>query len=411
MSGAVRIGKVNIVTSGPVADGAGRILAAVRSGEARTRRALVAHTGFARGTVARRLELLLEAGLLVPAEDSEATGGRPSETFAVNPATGSLLVADVGASRARLAVCDLLGTIVAERELPMDVAAGPEPVLRLLHRTWASLLEEAPTNLPTVRGVGVGVPGPVDQATGSTVSPPIMTGWDRYPIRDVLSERYGCLAWVENDVNAMALGEHRAVRSDDPALLYVKLGTGVGAGLVLGGKVFRGAIGAAGDIGHLQMEGIEQRRCRCGNAGCVEAIAGGWALRQQLEEHGIHTSNTREIVDLVRHGEPTAVELVRRAARVMGHAISHAVNLINPSVVVIGGDLAHAREQLLAGMREVVYKHSLPLATANLEFVTSELDRRAGVVGLANLVADQLLDPEQLDRRLAQHGDWAGAPS
>lgn len=391
------------MTSRASVSGAGMIVAAVRSGAARTRTDLVQHTGLARGTVARRLELLLDAGLIVPTGNGTSTGGRPSEVFTLDPAAGSLLVADVGASRARVAVCDLLGSILAESEHPLDVAQGPEPVLAELDGGWRSLIDGLGAIAP-VHGVGVGVPGPVDQETGTTVAPPIMTGWDRYPIRDVLADRHRCLVWVDNDVNAMALGEHRAVHRAHHNLLFVKVGTGIGAGLVLRGDVFRGAIGTAGDLGHLQMEGYEQRRCRCGMTGCVEAVAGGWALREQLEERGLHAADSREVVDLVRRGEPAAVELIRNAARVLGLAISHAVNLVNPSVVVIGGDLAHAREHLLAGIREVVYQRSLPLATANLEFATSAIDRRAGVVGLAHLVADALLDPNEIERRLAEDG-------
>jgi predicted NBD/HSP70 family sugar kinase len=388
-------------------EGAGTIVQALRSGTAATRGDLVRLTGFARGTVARRLDLLLEVGLIVPAGDADSTGGRPSETFRVDPTAGALLVADVGASRARVAVCDLVGTILAEEEELLDVATGPEAVLTELDARWQRLLT---ADLPVVRGVGISVPGPVDQATGMTVAPPIMTGWDRYPVRDRLAARYGCLAWVDNDVNAMALGEHRAARRDHPNLLFVKVGTGVGSGLILHGEVFRGAIGTAGDIGHLQLDGFEQRRCRCGMVGCVEAIAGGWALRQQLAEHGVTAETSRDVVDLVRGGNGTAIELVRTAGRALGTAISHAVNLLNPSIVVIGGDLAHAREQLLAGIREVVYQRSLPLATANLEFATSSLDRRAGIVGVAQLVADQLLAPDEIDARLAR-GDLWEAPA
>lgn len=150
------------------------------------------------------------------------------------------------------------------------------------------------------------------------------------------------------------------------------------------------------------MEGYQQRSCRCGMVGCVEAVAGGWALQQQLAERGIHAASSRGVVDLVRDGNPDAVSLVRTAARVVGTALSYAVNLVNPSVVVIGGDLAHAREQMLAGIREVVYRRSLPLATANLELTTSELDRRAGVVGVAHLVADQLFDPDRIDQLLGE---------
>lgn len=389
------------------ATGVGAILSAVRDGSAQTRADLVTATGLARGTVARRLGQLLDAGLVIPTGDATSTGGRPSETFQLDPHAGSVLVADVGATRARVAISDLLGRVLAEHEELLDVALGPEPILAELHRRWSALvagLEEPP---PAIRGVAVSVPGPVDQETGATVAPPIMTGWDRFPVRDVLAERYGCLAWVDNDVNAMALGEHRAHYRDRPDLLFVKVGTGVGAGLVLENRLYRGAIGAAGDVGHIQLEGIPQRSCRCGMTGCVEAVAGGWALRQQLEEAGLAADSSRAVVELVRHGDPTAIELVRRAGQVLGAAISYAVNLVNPSIVVLGGDLAHAHEHLLAGVRETVYRRSLPLATADLRIVASRLDRRAGIVGDVVLITDRLLDPVRVEERLGAGHDWA----
>lgn len=389
------------MASRPVTDGAGVMLRALRSGQARTRSDLATHSGMARGTVGRRLDLLMEAGLVTLGETAESTGGRPSEIFRVNRNTGSLLVADVGATRARVAICDLLGTILSEHEGLLDVSNGPRQVLDELDTRWTRLRNEIDGDVPPLRGVGVSLPGPVDQAIGGTVSPPIMTGWDQFHVRDALANRYGCLAWVDNDVNAMAIGEHRDVLPEHRDMIFVKIGTGIGAGLIVNGELFRGSIGSAGDIGHIQMGGYDQRQCRCGMVGCVEAVAGGWALQQQLAERGITAHSSRDVVDLVRDGNPDAISLLRTAARVIGTALSYAVNLMNPSVLVIGGDLAHAREQMLAGIRETIYQRSLPLATANLQLTTSQLDRRAGVVGVAHLVADQILDPERIDTELA----------
>lgn len=382
-------------------NGAGAILSAVRLGLASTRSELVRQTGMARGTVSRRVDALLEQGLLVRGEQAASTGGRPSETFHLNPDVGVLLVADVGATRARVAVCDFLGAVLAEHEDLIDVAEGPEPVLAELDDRWTTL-RRGIGDVAAVRGVGIGVPGPVDQKTGATVSPPIMTGWDRYPVRAVLAERYGCFVHVDNDVNVMAVGEQREVYPDHASVLFVKVGTGVGAGLVLDGRVFRGAIGAAGDLGHTQVGAVAPRRCRCGNHGCVEATAGGWALRQSLVERGVTVTSSRDVVELVRQGDADAVELVRSAGNVLGIAISAAVNLLNPSVVVLGGDFAEVHPLLLAVIKSVVYERSLPLATADLLFAPSRLGRRAGVVGAAHMVAEQLLDPDRVDRELSQ---------
>ena len=177
--------------------------------------------------------------------------------------------------------------------------------------------------------------------------------------------------------------------------------TGVGSGVVADGCTYRGADGAAGDIGHIQItvdDISESPLCRCGNVGCVEAYAGGWALVRDFRAEGRNITTVDEAVDMVRSGDATAVRLCRRAGRILGVALSDAVSLLNPRVVVVGGQLARAEELLLAGMREMVYKRSLPLATRQLQILPSRLGLRAGVIGLALLVADRVFAADTIDQ-------------
>jgi predicted NBD/HSP70 family sugar kinase len=205
---------------------------------------------------------------------------------------------------------------------------------------------------------------------------------------------------VDNDVNIMAIGEHWVHWRDIAHLLFVKAGTGIGCGIIANGAIHRGAQGAAGDIGHIQITDREDAVCRCGNVGCLEAVAGGGAMAQALARAGIAAANSRDVVRLVRGGSREATSMIRHAGREIGRVLAAAVNLFNPSVIVLGGDLAHAHEHLLAGVREEVYRRSLPLATRHLRILRSELDDRAGTNGAAVMVIEHVLAPEAIDRAL-----------
>jgi predicted NBD/HSP70 family sugar kinase len=380
--------------------GAGAILQLVRSGQAATRADLAAMTGLARSTVAQRVDALLARGLLVSRGDSPSTGGRPATLLAFNDGAGVVLSGDLGATHSRVAVTDLGGTVLAQTRHEIAIAEGPEVVLGWLEATFDGLLDEVGRGHDAVRGVGVGLPGPVEFATGRPVSPPIMPGWDRYPVGDRLATRYGVPALVDNDVNIMAVGEHWSTWRHEAFLLFVKMGTGIGSGIVAGGHVHRGADGAAGDIGHIHVPDHDDIVCRCGNRGCLEAFAGGGAMAARLREAGLDTHTSLDVVDRVRAGHPVATQLIREAGRAVGGVLATCVNMLNPAVIVIGGDLARTDEPLLAGVREVVYRRSLPLATGRLRIVPSRLDDEAGVVGAAVMVIESVLAPDAVDAAL-----------
>ena len=356
-------------------------------------------TGLSRSTVNQRLTSLHEAGLITPTGGGESTGGRPSSRFAFNRDRAVILTADIGASGFTVAVCDLVGTPVRHLTRQVNVWDGPVAVLQQVTDCMDVLRGES-----VVWGVGVGVPGPVEFRAGRVVNPPIMTGWDRFDIAGWFTSRYGVPVVVENDANARAVAEARLSQSDN--LISLKLGTGIGSGLFFNGQIVRGNEGGAGDIGHTRAVAGEESSllsCRCGNVGCVEAYAGGWALRRDLEALGIAVAGTSDIVRLVKQGNIDAARLVRQAGRVLGDAVADLVSILNPAQIVISGQLAECDEVLLSGIRERIYQRTSPLATRNLRLHTSELGEFVGVTGLALITVDHILDADSIDATLKSH--------
>ncbi|WP_225997542.1 ROK family protein [Myceligenerans pegani] len=372
-----------------------------RNGAPRTRASLVAETGQSRSTVAARIDALRSVGLLAPAGEATSTGGRPPSTFAFDPQSRITLGVDLGATHARIAVTDLAAEPLAQIDEPLAIADGPEPVLDWVAETARKLVTQAGRRMEELAGIGIGLPGPVDHGTGRPVNPPIMPGWGGVDVPAELYTRLGAPVMVDNDVNIMALGEHRTMTPDVDDLLFVKVATGIGAGVIMDGHLRRGAQGAAGDLGHVTVPGAGDIPCRCGNSGCLEAVAGGAAIVTRLRDSGSAVATTQDIVDLVRSGDVAAGQAVRQAGRDIGSVLAASVSLLNPARIVVGGILAGAGEHLMAGIREVVYQRSLPLATRDLRITPSEAGAQAGVVGAATLVIEQYLAPSSVDTLIA----------
>lgn len=376
---------------------AGSLFQLLRDGAPRTRADLAAMTGLARSTVAARIDDLLATGFIAPTGEAASTGGRPPATFAFNPGARVVIAADLGVSHARVAVTDLANVVLAETTFDLVIADGPVPVLDRVSEAGRSLLEELGRPLSELVGLGVGLPGPVEHSTGRPTSPPIMPNWDGFDVVGHLRQGFPAPILVDNDVNIMALGEHQAVWPDVEDLLFVKIATGIGAGIISDGTLQRGAQGAAGDLGHIAVPGGPPNPCRCGNLGCLEAVASGPAVAARLREQGFAVGSNQELVDLVRSGNVDATLAIRQAGREIGAVLATCVNLLNPSVIVIGGAVVAVGEHLLAGIREVVYTRSLPLATQHLRIVGSRTEGRAGVLGASAMVTQHVLSTEQIN--------------
>ncbi len=384
----------------------------------------MARTGLSRGVVAQRVTELIDRGLVVEGDPGPSTGGRPPRQLAFRADAGHVLVADLGATSIDVAVTTLGGRILGHRDEPADIAAGPEAVLGRVGELFDQLSADTRGLPGRVWGIGVGVPGPVEFRAGRPISPPIMPGWDGFPVRQRLADRYHAPVWVDNDVNLLALGEWRSgVAGGHDDVIVVKIGTGIGAGIIAGGRLHRGAQGAAGDVGHIQVSEDRSVVCRCGNVGCLEALAGGAAIARDAEAaaRAGHSERLRAVLDqqgrvtaadvarAAGFGDPVAMELLQAAGRRVGSMLAGVVNAFNPSLVVIGGGVARSGDMLLAAIRETVYRRSLPLATRDLLVLRSSLGGLAGVIGASSMVVDQLFARESL-ARWAEAGTPFGMP-
>ena len=380
---------------------AGELFQLLRDGQARTRAELAEISGLARSTVAARIDALTSSGLIGPAGEAVSSGGRPPSRFAFQPTSKVVLAVDVGATHVLVGLTDLGGRVLNEYRAAIDIAAGPTAVLDLMLEHCGTLLRQAGRHTRELAGIGIGLPGPVEHSTGQPANPPIMPGWDGFNVPGYVQRVFDVDVLVDNDVNIMALGERASYWPEDENLLFIKVATGIGAGIVSGGLLQRGADGTAGDIGHVRVPRGDEVLCRCGNYGCLEALASGPAVAAALTAAGIPAETGDDVLALARKGNVQAIQAMRQAGRDIGDVLATCVNLLNPSVIVIGGGLSSAGEYLMAGVREVVYRRSLPLATARLRIVQSMAGDQAGVLGASRMLIDHVLAPASVESLLA----------
>ena len=386
------------------APGAGQLFQLLRDGAPRTRAELAKATGLARSTVAARVEELIRMGLIVPVADAASTGGRPPSQFALNPAARVVVAVDIGASHTTVAITDLVGSILAERTGRLAVSLGPDSVLSWLVEAVNEMIDEAGLTHDLVVAMGVGVPGPVEYSTGRPAKPPIMPGWDGFDVPGWIQQHLHVPVLVDNDVNISALGEQAVAWPNAEHMMFVKVATGIGAGIISDGRLLRGAQGIAGDLGHVRVARGADVPCHCGNTGCLEALASGPAIARTLMAQGIEAHDGNDVVALVKGGSLEAVQAVRQAGRDLGEVLTASVSLLNPSVISIGGAMSRVGEHLIAGVREVVYTRSMPLATEHLAIVQSVTAGEAAVRGASMLAVEYALSPEILPQSFAFTG-------
>lgn len=376
-------------------------------------------TGLSKSTVSQHVERLLRLGLVTEEPDARYPAGRKRKQLVFNESAGYVVAINLGATSVDIALCDLGASVLEHREL-LDVAVsdGPQRVLGRIVEQVDDLLAKHAITPDQLYGMGMGVPGPVEFSTGHPIHPPIMPGWHKYPIKEFLAERYGCLVYIDNDVNVMAVGEAKygaGVGVENQ--LFVKIGSGIGCGVILGGRLYRGTHGCAGDIGHISLRGNEEL-CSCGNRGCLEAIASGRALgrlgtrlamdgesfelAQVLTQKG--TVSAEDIAYLARRGDPLSLSLLRMSGQAIGEVLAGIINFINPSLIVVGGGVSKSGQRLIATIKEVILSKSTPLATSTLEVVPSKLGGMAGVIGAAALVVDEVFSQERVFAMVNQEG-------
>lgn len=345
------------------------------------------------------LDRLIEMGLVEQAGLAASRGGRRSGMVRLSPHMRFVGI-DIGATSVDVAVTNGELEVLGHVSEPCDVRIGPAAVLDRAMELLGKLREQG--LYAQLHGVGIGVPGPVSFREGVPVAPPIMPGWDRYPIREALSQELGCPAMVDNDVNLMALGElHAGLAKQVDDFLLIKIGTGIGCGIVVDGKIYRGVSGSAGDIGHMRVDD-QGPTCTCGNTGCLEAYFGGAALAREavrIAPRSAYLSerlasagrlSAEDVAAAATVGDPAAIQLIRDGGRQAGQVLASLVSFFNPGLVIVAGGVARLGHVLLAEIRSVVYRRSLPLATGNLPIVLSELGDTAGVIGGARLISDHV---------------------
>ncbi|MGC4793542.1 ROK family transcriptional regulator [Micromonospora saelicesensis] len=368
----------------------------VATGAAVSRADLSRLSGLSPSTVSQRVEALISQGLLEEAGAGRSRGGRRPRQLAV-PTGGAVVGAiDLGAHHARVGALDLSGRVVQARTLPVRIEDGPEAVLGALLAEVATLVDGDPATsrggsaTGALRGVGIGIPGPVQHSTGRIVSPSRMPGWNGFDVAAFCAGRVDVPVIVDNDANLMALGAHRTAHSELDHAVYIKAGTGIGSGVISSGRLHRGAQGSAGDISHCRVVADPAPPCTCGNAGCLEAVASGAALVTALREQGVPVSDLTGVIRLIDDGDRQATALARQAGRAVGEILAVVVNFFNPQVVAIGGRLADC-EPLLASMRATLYERCLPLATQTLLIERVAAGQDLGITGAAHLVIDHVV--------------------
>ncbi|WP_433724945.1 ROK family protein [Nocardia sp. CA-129566] len=375
---------------------AGDVLGLIRGHKAVTRADIRRVTGLSRTAVTLRVEQLLEHGLVAERAEGGSTGGRPPTRLAFNPESGTVLAASIGASRAQVAACDLVGTVLTESEFAVPSTGDAQAVFGMAAEHLRRLMAKLPPE-QSVYGLGVSVPSAVDIATGHSLA--AGTGVGEVAVAEFFVEQFAVPVRVDSDVNVLALAEHRRHPEVDD-LLVLKTSTGIGAGIIAGGRLQRGAWGAAGDIGHIKLGGGDDRPCRCGDRGCLETEAAGWALLGRFTDLGRPLSGLPELAELARGGDPDAVRLVREAGRRIGEVLAAAVNLLNPAVVVVRGDLSHAFEPMVAGLRERIYQYSSALSTSNLRIEPGADDAPTGIQACAAMILDRILATDAINALL-----------
>ena len=396
-----------------------RVLNIIRSEHEVSRADIARIVNSSRSAVGQHIERLLSSGLIREVGVAASTGGRRGRVLALNGNAGYIAGVDHGATSIDVAITNLAGESLSHTSAAADISEGPERCLSQARDMIKSSLDNAHIPREHLWAIGIGVPGPVEFETGRPVAPPIMPGWDNYPVREYFAPDFACPVYVDNEVNTMALGEQWTGHGRGIAnFLFVKVGTGIGCGIVCDGQIYRGADGCAGDIGHIQIDG-QTVVCRCGNVGCLEAVAAApaWvrmaheaANRSILIADHLAQKNAltaQDVSDYAAHGDPTCMEIIRQSGRHIGYTLAGIVNFFNPSLIVIGGGVSQTGDVWLASIRQEIYRRSLPLGSRNLLIQRSQLRDRAGVVGAGAFAVQQLFSEAELSRllhQISEHG-------
>ncbi|MER6916425.1 ROK family transcriptional regulator [Streptomyces sp. NPDC000594] len=367
-----------------------RVVRAVRMAGALTQAEIARTTGLSAATVSNIVRELKESGTVEVTPTS--AGGRRARSISLSGDAGLVIGVDLGPDRLRVALADLAHRVLAEETEELAPGARAADCFDRAQALVERLIERTGSDRAKVIGAGLGVPAPVDTATGLLATATALPGWTGVDPAAELGGRLGVPVHVDNDANLGALGElvwggGRGVAD----LAYVTAGTGVGGGLVIGGRILRGPGGTAGELGHVVLD-PSGPVCRCGNRGCLETLAAAPYLLPLLRTSHGPGLTLADVVRLARDGDPGCRRVVADAGRHIGTAVAALATLVNPSRVLLGGDLADAGELVLGPLRDSVVRHALPAAAARLAVAPAELGPRAQLLGAVALVLSETAD-------------------
>ncbi|MEV6397425.1 ROK family transcriptional regulator [Streptomyces sp. NPDC051907] len=366
----------------------GRVLELLASGQVATRTEIAELLGAAPSTVSFAVSQLMSLGLVAEEGTVSSAGGRPRKVLRLGGSDGFAVAAELGGRHAHVGVVLPGGGLADVSTVPFATADGPEAALPGLAGTLEALAEQHGRDL--LQGVGLSLPGPVDVVSGVVTLPSRMPGWNRFPVRSWLEDRFGVPAAIENDANCMAVGEHTVQPPERRQSIMVKTGTAIGAGVIADGRLYRGGTGAAGEITHVRVEAAHDTPCSCGNTGCLETVASGAALVRILRERGLVVTSTEDVVRLASDADPEATRAVRQAGRYLGMVLAANVNFFNPDAVYLGGILS-TLEPFVAAVRSQLYEGCHPLVTEHLVIERASLGADAGLVGAGQFALQRAL--------------------
>lgn len=373
------------------ATGSGVALGLIRSGQATSRRSLIDQLGWSRITVARRLDELLEAKIIISVGQSDSQGGRPAEEFAVNPDAGLLLAVDIGGSHTRLAITDLVSNVLIEDEADIAPSQGPTEIFDWAGQVFDHMLDRLNITHRDVVGIGVGVPGPVDFDSGRLGSPQLDPQWENVLVQEFFADRYGHAVFaVDRDVNILALAEARRGWREYRDVVVLKAGIGLGSAFVLNGSIYQGSRGGAGDLSWPSTTGGRLQR--------LENVTSGGIIRKELRSLGYKVRTSKDIVDLARVGDAEVLRLLSEHGTYVGQALAGVVGLLNPQAVIIGGNLAQAGEAFVATIREAIFAGAREYSLKGLVVEPSRLGSIAGVTGASLIAQDALFAPDRISK-------------
>jgi glucokinase-like ROK family protein len=369
-----------------------------------SRHELATKVGFSKSRTNAATGSLIDRGLIEEAGPGCSTGGRRPETLSLSRQIGIFAAIDLGATSLDVALVAPDMSILAHHAEPADVRSGPGVIVSRIRVLLRELIKKCRVNARDIVAIGMGVPGPVDFADGLLVAPPLMPGWEGLSIGEYLHEDYGAPVFIDNDVNLLAMGELWRVHREIRDFLVIKVGTGIGCGIVCRGEIYRGTDGSAGDVGHICVD-YDGPRCHCGNDGCVEAMAAAPALSrlaveaarggrsillaEWLEARGALVPE--DVSQASRAGDVAANAIIQRAGELLGRMLASLVNFYNPSHVFIGGGVSQIGPLYLASIRQSVYRRSLPLSTRHIHIEFAKLNELGGITGAGALAFQECL--------------------